>query len=272
MRILRIVVPIIFVATTALFCYLLVTEKMNNDESVPVITIEDEVLEVALDATRKDLLVGVTAYDEKDKDLTDKVIVESISDFIAPGYCRVTYAVCDSDNKVATATRKVCYKGYTSPKFQISESLCFSLYERLNLTKIITAIDCIEGDISDDIIISSEDYTGSIEGVFNIQATVTNSKGDSSTITIPLIIEDLSPSAPEIELTEYLIYAKPNQQLKFDDYIVSAKDSKDNDLTDSVTIETNIDTSKEGTYTVHYYVTDKNDVKGHTVLTVIIGD
>ncbi len=272
MKVLRIVVSLLFILTTAVFCYFLVTEKMEKDESVPVITLEEDLIEVSINSTRKDLLKGVTAYDEKDKDLSDKVIVESISDFIAPGYCRVTYAVCDSDNKVATATRKVYYKGYTSPKFQMSKGLCFSLYERLNLSEVITAVDCIEGDISDNIIISSEDYTSSIEGVFNIQATVTNSKGDTSTITVPLIVEDLSLSAPEIELKEYLIYAKPNQELNFEDYIVSATDSKDKDLTGSVTIETNIDTSKEGTYSVHYYVTDSKDVRGHTVLTVIIGD
>lgn len=272
MKVLRIAVSLLFVLTTAIFCYLLVTEKMEKDDTIPVITIKEEVLEVAINATRNDLLKGVTAYDEKDKDLTDKVIVESISDFIAPGYCRVTYAVCDSDNRVATATRKIYYKGYTSPKFKISKSLCYSLYERLDISKAITAEDCIEGDISDNIIISSDDYTGSIEGVFNIQATVTNSKGDTSTITVPLIVEDLSLSAPKIELKEYLIYAKPNAELNFEEYIVSATDSKDKDITDSVTFETNIDTSKEGTYTVHYYVTDSKDVEGHSVLTVIIGD
>ena len=43
-------------------------------------------------------------------------------------------------------------------------------------------------------------------------------------------------------------------------------------MTKDVTVETNIDVSKEGSYTVHYYVTDKNGVVGHSVLTVIIAD
>ena len=272
MRILRLVVSLIFVVTTALYAYFLVTEKIKNDETLPVITLKEEVLEVDIDATKEDLLSGVTAFDEKDGDLTDRVIVESVSNFIEPGLCRVTYAVCDNNNHVATATRKIRYKGYTSPKFTLSEDLCYSLYERLDVSKAIGAVDCIEGDISTNIVISSEDYTSSIEGVFNIQATVTNRKGDSSTITVPLIIEDRSLSAPTIELKEFLVYSKPNKKIDFKKYLDSAKDSRGNDLTKDVTIETNIDVSKEGSYTVHYYVTDKNGVVGHSVLTVIIAD
>ncbi|MBQ8182684.1 MAG: DUF5011 domain-containing protein [Clostridia bacterium] len=273
MRILRVVAVLLFVATTALYGYFLVTEKIKSDETIPVIKLEEDVLEVAIDATNKDLLKGVTAHDEKDGDLSDMVIVESVSNFIEPGLCRVTYAVCDSNNHVATATRKIRYKGYESPKFSLSEDLCYSIYERLDLADAITATDCIEGDISDNIVISSEDYTGAIEGVFNIQATVTNRKGDSSTITVPLIVEDLNLSAPEIELTDYLIYMKPtDKEIDFEKFIVGAEDERGNDLTDDITVKSKIDTTKEGTYTVHYYVTDNKDVEGHAVLTVIIGE
>ena len=170
MRILRVVISLLFVVTTALYAYFLVTEKIKSDETIPVIKIESELLEVAIDSTTEDLLKGVTAYDEKDGDLTKSVIVESVSNFSEPGVCRVTYAVCDSNSHVATATRKIKYKGYESPKFKLSEDLCYSIYERLDIADAISATDCIEGDISDNIVISSEDYTSSIEGVFNIQS------------------------------------------------------------------------------------------------------
>lgn len=272
MKVLRLVVSLIFVLSTVLCGYFFVKQKIGTDSTVPVIKLEQEVLQVEINADKQSLLVGVTAYDEKDGDLTDKVIVESVSNFIEPGVCRVTYAVCDSNNHVATATRKVMYKGYTSPRFSLSEDLCYSLYERLNLASALTATDCIEGDISSNIVISSDDYTSSIEGVFNIQATVTNSKGDTSTINVPLIVEDSAPSAPEIELSDYLIYVEKNQKINFENFIVGAKSSDGDSLTDSVRVETNIDMSKEGTYTVHYYAADKNNIEGHTVLTVIVGD
>lgn len=272
MKILRLFVTLIFVVTSVLFVYFSVKEKVTTDSTVPVITLESEVLEVPLDAEKGDLLDGVSAFDEKDGDLTDKVIVESVSDFTQPGVCRVTYAVCDSNNHVSTATRKIVYKGYTSPVFDFNEDLCYSLYERLDLSTVITATDCIEGDISSNIVISSDDYTSSIEGVFNIQATVTNSRGDTSTIVVPLIIEDSSTSAPEIELNDYLVYTKVGQKLNLKNYIDSAESSAGKDLTSDVRTETNIDYSKAGTYTVHYYVTDADGIEGHSVLTVIVGE
>ncbi len=274
MRILRVVAVLLFVVTTALYVYFSVAEKIKTDNSIPVITLEEEVLKVGIDATNKDLLKGVTAFDEKDGDITNKVIVESLSNFIEPGLCRITYAVCDSNNHVATATRKVRYVGYESPKFALEEDLCYSIYERLNLKDAITATDCIDGDITDSIVVSSEDYTSAIAGVFTIQATVTNRKGDTSTVNMNLFVEDLDLSAPEIELTDYLIYMEPtSEEIDFEKYIVGAEDERGNDLTDKVQVQKGkIDTTKPGTYSVHYRVTDKNDVEGHTVLTVIIGE
>ncbi len=274
MKILRVVAILLFVVTTALYVYFSVTEKLKTDNTVPVITLEEDVLEVGINATNAELLKGVTAFDEKDGDITDRVIVESLSNFIEPGLCRITYAVCDSNNHVATATRKVRYVGYESPKFALEEDLCFSIYEKLNLKNILTATDCIDGDISDNIVISSEDYTSAIAGVFTIQATVTNRKGDSSVVNMNLFVEDLDLSAPEIELTDYLIYLEPtSKEIDFEKYIVGAEDEKGNDLTDKVQVQKGkIDTTKPGTYSVHYRVTDKNDVEGHAVLTVIVGE
>ena len=274
MRILRVVAVLLFVVTTALYVYFSVAEKIKTDNSIPVITLEEEVLEVGIDATNKDLLKGVTAFDEKDGDITNKVIVESLSNFIEPGLCRITYVVCDSNNHVATATRKVRYVGYESPKFALEEDLCYSIYERLNLKDAIIATDCIDGDITDSIVVSSEDYTSAIAGVFTIQATVTNRKGDTSTVNMNLFVEDLDLSAPEIELTDYLIYMEPTgEEIDFEKYIVGAEDERGNDLTDKVQVQKGkIDTTKPGTYSVHYRVTDRNDVEGHTVLTVIIGE
>lgn len=274
MRILRVVAVLLFVVTTALYIYFSVTEKLKTDNTMPVITLEEDVLEVDINATNKDLLKGVTAYDEKDGDISDKVIVESLSNFIEPGYCRITYAVCDANNHVATATRKVRYVGYESPKFSLEEDLCFSIYEKLNLRNILTATDCIDGDISDNIVISSEDYSSAIAGVFTLQATVTNRKGDTSTINMNLFVEDLDLSAPEIELTDYLIYMEPtNKEIDFEKYLVGAEDEKGNDLTKDVVIQQGkVDMSKPGTYAVHYRVSDKNNVEGHTVLTVIVGE
>ena len=272
MKFLRIGVIVLFVIVSGVFGWMYIDEKINADETIPVITIENDMLEVSLTADDKELLQGVTAYDEKDKDITDKIIVESVSNFIDDGICKVTYAVCDNDNHVAKKTRKIIYRDYVSPRFSVSESTCYSIYERINLSSVIGAYDCIDGDISKQIVLTSENFTKSVAGVFSVNATVTNKKGDVSIINLPLIIEDRSLSAPVIELKEYLIYVERGKKLDFKKYIVSATDVNENDLTDEVRVESDINFAKDGIYTVHYYVTDKDGLKGHSIMSVVVGN
>lgn len=270
MRILRVSVLALFIIVLAAFSFIFIREKMTTDTTIPVIEVEGEIIDVSLQATDEELLKGISAYDEKDGDLTSEIIIESVSRFIEPGVSRVTYAVCDSDNNISTATRKIRYKGYESPRFSLSEALCYSVYETPNLKKVVSVKDSLAGDITADMILTSEDYTKSVTGVFTINARVTTAKGDTATLDIPLIVEDRSEAAPEIKLKKYLIYADKGDKIDFEDYLVEAIDSEERDITDDVTIETKINMKKEGTYLVHYYAEDKNDNRGHSVLVVVV--
>ncbi len=272
MRLLRWIIIILFVVTTILFTGFYVKEKMTTDNTIPVITVDKEVIEVSFNATDEELLQGVTAFDEKDKDLTDKVIVESVSKFLEDGVCKVVYAVCDSDNNVSNATRKIRYKNYESPKFSVHESLCYSIYDKIDISKAIKAKDCIDGDISRSIIVTSEDFAGSVVGVFNIDISVTNSKGDTSHLKLPLVVEDRSLVAPVIELSEYLIYAEKGAEFDWKSFLVGIESNIQDDIPlDSVRIETNANMAEEGIYSVHYYVTDSKGAQGHSILNVIVG-
>ncbi len=272
MKAFKVVVVIAFVFISIASASVFISEKINTDKTIPKITVEEEMIEVSLKATDEELLKGVTAYDEKDKDLTDKIIIESISRFTEKGVCKVIYAVCDSDNNVAKATRMIKYKDYKSPTFKVMGNLCFSLYEHIDITELITAHDSLEGDITPKIVVTSDDYSTSVAGAFSLNVSVTNNKGDSSTIKLPLIVEDIPLSAPTIELKEYLVYTKKGKTIDFNSYIVDALDAQETSIKNQVTVESNIDFNKPGTYNVHYYVTDSLGLRGHSVLTVIVGE
>lgn len=270
MRIMRISIVIIFLVTLIAFGGTFVFQKANEDDTIPVITIENDFIEVKCGASNEDLLKGVKATDEKDGDLTAQVIVESVSRFVEPGVCEVKYAVCDSNNHVAHATRKVHYVDYKSPRFKLERSLCFSLYENVNIASHIGAVDSIDGDISGNVVITSPDYTSSVTGVFTVELSVTNKKGDTSTLSLPLIMEERNLSAPQIVLKDYLIYVDKNKKVDFEDYIVEAIDRNGRDITDRIETDDNVDFKKEGVYTVHYFVTDSNGAEGHSVLNVVV--
>lgn len=271
MKLMRIIVSILFVFISIAALTVLVGNKMAEDKTVPVITVDGDILDVSIKATEEDLLAGVTAYDGKDKDLTDKIIVESVSRFTEKGVCKVTYAVCDSDNNVAKATRKIRYTDYVSPQFKVIGNLCFSLYEKMDIRAFITATDCIDGNVNKRIITTSNNFSNSVAGFYTIKATVTNSKGDYAEIDLPLIVEDRPLNAPVIELSEYLVFTPVGKKIDFASYVVDALDEREDSLKPLVKFESNVDFSKEGTYHVHYYVTDINGYRGHSVMTVIVG-
>ena len=270
MRIMRISVIVLFILTSVAFLGIFAFQKNAEDNTIPVITMEEDFIEVKCNATNEDFLKGITATDEKDGDLTSEVIVESVSRFIEPGVCEVKYAVCDSNNHVAHATRKVRYVDYKSPRFKLERSLCFSLYENVNIASYISAVDSIEGDISGNVVITSPDYTSSVTGVFTVELSVANKKGDTSTLSLPLIMEERTLSAPQIELEEYLIYVEKGQTVNFKDYIVKATSKNDEDLTSLIKIDDNVNFKSSGTYIVNYFVTDKNGAQVHSVMNVVV--
>ncbi len=268
MKYLRIGVSLICVLFLALFGVFYFKEQ-QKDTTYPVISIDSEIIDISLKMTEEELLAGVTAYDEKDGDITSKLIVESISKFIEDGVSVVTYSVCDEDNHATSVTRKIRFVDYTDPTFIIKQSLVFGLGEKINLASHIGAYDCIDGDISDRVVITATDYNTNEEGVFNVSLRVTNSMGDSIYMELPVYIEDKSYSAPQIELTDYIVYAKKGEKIDLTEFILSAID-KENQAGMKVLIDTNYKPDVPGIYEAHYETTDVDGIKGHAVLTIIV--
>ena len=111
MKLLRLCVTLLFIIVLAVFI-IFQFQQIKTDKTLPKITVAEGILDVTIDVTTEKLLEGVTAYDEKDGDLTDKIVVESISRFTEPGISIVKYAVCDSNNHVSFATRTIRYTNY----------------------------------------------------------------------------------------------------------------------------------------------------------------
>ncbi|NSI90214.1 immunoglobulin-like domain-containing protein [[Clostridium] scindens] len=82
--------------------------NMGRDEEAPVIKIEDKKITYTEGDDYAALLEGVSATDNADGDITDKVFVEKIIPS-KNGEAVVYYGVLDMSNNVGTATRKVTY-------------------------------------------------------------------------------------------------------------------------------------------------------------------
>ena len=289
---LRIAVCVLFVLTTILFTATYLQAKQLSRDKSPTISFDADTIKVSLTPTKEELLSGVTAADAEDGDLSGEVVVESISHFISPGVCNVTYAVRDSQNHVATATRRMEYEGYTPPRFTMSDDLVFSVNEQANPFACIGAVDVLDGSISNRIKITAESgFQSGVAGVYPIRVQVTNSKGDSAYLDLSVTVENASLYGPKLTLKNYLIYITVGDTVDLRGNLRSVEAVTENaeDLSGEETalteeevaaameaafsrvrIESNLDRNVPGIYQADYRYTDDFDREAHTVLTIVV--
>ena len=94
------------------FAAYLVYTRQISDNTPPEISFLSDVLEVSVEASEDDLLVGVTAKDSKDGNVTNSVLVEGISGLSSDQLATITYAAFDQAGNVAKAQRTVQYTDY----------------------------------------------------------------------------------------------------------------------------------------------------------------
>lgn len=107
---------IVFILSAALFGAAIAYKYYNTDTTIPEIRFDEDTLSVSVKDGRDALMLGVSAYDKKDGDITDKLILESV-EMGKNGEVSATYAVCDADNHVVTRTRTIIIRTMCRPAF-----------------------------------------------------------------------------------------------------------------------------------------------------------
>lgn len=206
MRRLRIITLICFILSAAALGASTAYRVWQADDTVPVITCPDEPLVLSVkESGTEALMQNVTAWDEKDGDLTAELMMEGIQRD-ADGALTVTYVVADSDHHVASCQRSVQYTDYTPPRFSLSQELRYSMGASVRIKDRMSAWDVIDGDLSDRIKVNSNDLSIYYEGTYPVTFEVTNSLGDTASITLDVVIRNYAAGEPHIALTEYLVY------------------------------------------------------------------
>lgn len=269
MKAFRIIVCIVFVLSVGCYKGNDYIKSQAVDSTYPTIESTSDKIKVPCNATEEDLLAGVTAMDGKDGDITDSILIDNISTFIEKGLANIQYVVFDSDMNFSTFTRKVQFEDYRSPQFHLSAPLIFFENDQMRLLDRLTAYDCIDGDISGQIKLTSNSYTAMGE-TQSINAEVCNSYGDVSTITLAITMEEKDMMAPSITLSDYLVYIKKGSSLDPLSYIQDVTSYYEEKIAlDMVSITTELDTNTIGTYEVLYSITEEQHT-GKTKLIVIV--
>ncbi len=269
MRKLQTATMIVFVLMLVVYCGVMLYDRMMVDNTAPILSCDSKEITVSVRDDQSALLAGVTATDDRDGDLTEQIMIKSVSRLISANTARVTYIVFDSANNMATLSRTVCYSDYEAPKFVLKQPLYFREGEKLALMDRLSASDVLDGDISGNICVISQNVED-VPGVYTVTVQVTNSLGDAATLPLKLVV-GRDTDAQMVQLTDYLVYLQKGADFDALDHIRSVHNAAGVAVgkTD-VEIEGNVDTQRSGVYHVCYRYTSQN--QSHSVyLTVVVG-
>jgi len=244
-------------------------KRQNSD--IPVFTNDLTLLEISVKDDEKALLKGLTAHDKTDGDLTDRIMVASVSHFLEPGLVNVKYVVFDAHANSATVTRKVRYTDYQPPRFTLTKDPTYVKGENFDLLDHIRVQDALDGDISDRVRILTNAVSNFNAGVYPVVLEVSNSCGDTARLEIAVTyVEEIGTA--NIQLNNHIVYMNAGEEFDPAAWIQSVTNADGDELnTDRVTVSGNLDTGVPGYYhlTFHY---DYRDVKGQAAMTVVVSE
>lgn len=171
-------------------------DDTNNDSNTevnkaPVIKAEDIVITVG---DKFNVLEGVTAYDEEDGNLTDRVKVKKNNvEADKEGVYSVTYIVMDNNGNTTEKTIKVTVKAKEEattnekPVIEATDKV-IELGSKVDLLDGVTAYDKEDGNLTDVVIIKESNVDLFKEGVYSLTYSVKDSDGNETTKTIKVTV------------------------------------------------------------------------------------
>ncbi|MBP3255182.1 MAG: polysaccharide deacetylase family protein [Clostridia bacterium] len=186
------------------------------------------------------------------KDVTDDIQIRGEINYKKIGEYKIEYVLdtITGEYKKETMVKVV---DTTKPKIDLKGDINFNQsYTAEYEEPGFKAIDNYDGDITDKVKTEKQNID---ENNFKIKYYVEDLSGNNIEIIRNVKIIDDVP--PEIELN-----GKKSQTVyinnDYEEEGATAIDEKDGDITDKITIIGNVDTSKEGKYTITYKVTDSS--------------
>ena len=274
MRNLKIIIVVLFILVAIAFSALTGYNFLVADRTAPVIYCDGEPLVVSVSASDRELCAGLQALDDRDGDITDRIVVQKISRLISKDTAVVSYAVFDSSSNVCTFSRNVTYTDYRSPHFSLDQPLIYGVNSLITIEDRLKATDVIDGDISSRIRLSSANVYNDTQGNYPILIQVTNSTGDSSVVGLTVTIRNYTAKNPVIYLDEYLIYIDSDTELDTEslrDHILSVRESAGGAPVDpsQVEITGQIDYTKQGSNDITFSYVNSDGLEYSVILTVV---
>ena len=273
MRKLQITLIALFLAVAIAFCAVFLHDRLTADHTAPRIVSDGVPLEVSVNATDAELCAGLTAADDRDGDLTDRIIVRRVSQLTGANSAQATYTVFDSASNFCTFTRPIYYTDYHKPRFSLSQPLVYGVGSTVTLLDRLKAEDVLDGDLTDKMRLTLVNLSVGTEGDYRIRVQVTNSAGDTSMLSLTVMIRNRTARHPVITLSDYLVYATGDETPEdYRSLITSVLQSEHGASVDpsKVEISGKIDHEHPGSYDVLFSYTTDAGLESSVILTVVV--
>lgn len=236
---------------------------LNRDKTAPEIKVPaDNTLTYVAGQDKKLLLEGVTAVDDKDGDVSDTLMVESVKPTSDGTQAEVTYTAMDNSRNVAKKKILVNYKASGEPApaedGQTPEGTDANPENGEAGAEAPASED--EGEAPADVPADApvdpaaaeqpaQDTTGSAEAT-------------------EAAIAQLPAGSPQFRLNQYEVTLPVGSKFDYSTYIQDITDDKDDRSTlfRQIQLQNSVDTNTPGSYEVVYYVIDSDGNQSNTAI------
>ncbi|SUO04055.1 collagen-binding surface protein [Faecalicoccus pleomorphus] len=260
---------------------------------IPTIDAKDQVLTVN---DSFDPMQGVSAHDEEEGDLTEKVEViennvptDENKKTTKEGSYTVTYRVSDSQGassiKTITVVVNPVMEELNHIPYITAEDQVLTIGDPLNLFYHVSAMDDEDGDLTGSVklvksTVPVDENGNTIKvGAYTVIYSVSDSQGASSTKTVSVVVNPKMESINQIPI----IHAKDKIVSVGDVFDVmqdvTAEDVEDGDVTgnlrvleNNVPMDDNGKMTKAGLFTITYQVTDSKGASSTKTITVTVNE
>lgn len=241
---------------------LMVYMKLSEDTQPPQIQFQDNEIVYTAGDSYDGLLDGVTATDNKDGDVTDSLVVESVYPNEDGKTATIVYVARDSSNNVGKANKVVTYRA--SADDQTADA---AQAQDDTQTEASTQDSAAQQPTETaDAAVSVTPETGTDTDKKDQDTSDTDEEEEST--------DNLSAAAPRIKLTTNRVTIKKGESINRISYVDSVTDDKDSKETLFKRIEISGDTfdkDTSGTYEQIYYVVDTDGNRSNEAkLTIVV--
>ncbi|MDD8049662.1 MAG: NlpC/P60 family protein [Thomasclavelia sp.] len=212
-----------------------------------------------------DIASYITAEDNSDGNVTDFITASKTLDTSKKSNQDITLTATDTSGNKTTKTYTFAVADTEAPKINLTsgENVTTNYGEAFDINKYANVTDNFDQGLA--LNVEGNVDTNAIDSTSTLKLTAKDSSGNTSEVNLNVTVKDIS--APSIILSQGEVNCNVGDSLDLSKYLSSSTDNKDGDTKSKVSIPT-VSTSKAGTKTATYSVTDAAGNTGTANLTV----